>query len=327
MKKLLVIAISGAQCFAALAQSSPIIAGAGYSPPAPLQATPGQVVTMFVRDLPRSADGQFRSGSASGLPLPTALGGISVAIVQASGTLKVPIFAVRQESECQAAGVDEASCLLTAIQIQVPYDLAAEISLSPLKRVIYAPLAQVRIDVDGHSGRPFALQPLPDNAHVLTSCDTSWFAGTGKECQRSVYHADGTVADENAPAKPGETVVVYAYGLGTTGANTVAGTAATAAAPVSDLLGAPRLVAALQKDFLNASSSSPRIFADSRTLGDVIPIAFTGLMPGGVGVYQVNITLPQDLTAYPCGGEVHSNSVLNLTSLQGTESIALCVRQ
>jgi len=99
------------------------------------------------------------------------------------------------------------------------------------------------------------------------------------------------------------------------------------AAPVSDLLGAPRLVAALQKDFLNASSSSPRVFADSRTLGDVIPIEFTGLMPGGVGVYQVNITLPQDLTAYPCGGEVHSNSVLNLTSLQGTESIALCVRQ
>ncbi len=62
---------------------------------------------MFVRDLPRSADGQFRSGSASGLPLPTALAGISVAIVQASGTLKAPIFAVRQENECQAAGMDE----------------------------------------------------------------------------------------------------------------------------------------------------------------------------------------------------------------------------
>src|SRR3954449_7591168 len=103
MKSLLVIAISWAQCFVALAQSSPIIASAGYSPPAPLQAAPGQVLTIFVRDLPRSADGQFRSGSASGLPLPTALRGISVAIVQASGTLKAPIFAVRQESECQAA--------------------------------------------------------------------------------------------------------------------------------------------------------------------------------------------------------------------------------
>jgi hypothetical protein len=326
MKTLLIIAIVGAHCFA-FAQPSPIIASAGYSSPEPFQAAPGQVVTMFVRDVPRAADGQLRSGKASGLPLPNALGGLSVAIIQASGTLRAPIFAVRQESECEAAGADEASCLLTAIQIQVPYDLAADISLSPLKRVIYGPLAQVRIDVDGHSGRPFALQPLPDNAHVLTSCDASWNTSAGMECQRSVYHTDGTVADENAPARPGETVVVYAYGLGTTNANAVAGTAATSAVPVTDLLGAPRLLAALQKNFLNASSSTPRRFADSRTLGDVIPIAFVGLMPGGVGVYQVNITLPQDLTSYPCGGEAHSNSLLNLSSLQGTESIALCVQQ
>jgi len=324
MKILLIMAIAGAHGFA---QSSPIIASAGYSSPAPLQAAPGQVVTMFVRDVPRSADGRLRSETASGLPLPVALGGIAVTIVQASGTLKAPIFAVRQESECQAAGVDEASCLLTAIQIQVPYDLDADISLSRLRRVIYAPLAQARIDVDGRSGRPFALQPLPDNAHVLTSCDASWDTSAGKECQRSVYHADGRVADVNAPAKPGETVVVYAYGLGATSTNTVAGAAATSGAPVTDLLGAPRLAAALLKDFLNASSSSPRVFADSRTLGDVIPIAYAALMPGRVGVYQVNITLPQDLTSYPCGGDVHSNSVLNVTSLQGTESIALCIQQ
>jgi hypothetical protein len=326
MKILLIIAIAGAR-FAAFAQSSPIIASAGYSSPEPLQAAPGQVVTLFVRDVPRTADGQLRSGKASGLPLSNALAGLSVAIIQASGTLRAPIFAVRQESECDAAGADEASCLLTAIQIQVPYDLAADISLSPLKRVIYGPLAQVRIDVDGRSGRPFALQPLPDNAHVLTSCDASWNTSAGVECQRSVYHTDGTVADENAPARPGETVVVYAYGLGPTNANAVAGIAAASAAPVTDLLGAPRLVAALQKDFVNALSSTPRRFADSRTLGDVIPIAFAGLLPGGVGVYQVNITLPQDLTSYPCGGEAHSNAVLNLSSLQGTESIALCVQQ
>ena len=326
MKALLIIALAGAYCFAG-GQSSPIIVSAGYSSPTPLEVAPGQVVTLFVRDVPRAADGHLRSGKASALPLPTALAGISVAIVQSSGTVNAPVFAVRQESECQAAGVDEAACLLTAIQIQVPYDLAADVSLSALKRVIYGSLAQARIDLDGRSGRSFALQPLPDNAHVLTSCDASWDTSAGKECRRSVYHADGTVADANAPAKPGETIVVYAYGLGKTNANTVAGAAASSAAPVTDLLGAPRLAATLLKDFLNTSSSSPRVFADSRTLGDVIPIAYAGLMPGGVGVYQVNITLPQDLTSYPCGGGVHSNSVLNVTSLQGTESIALCIQQ
>jgi len=118
MKILLIIVMAGPHGFA---QSSPIIASAGYSSPAPLQAAPGQVVTMFVRDVPRAVDGQLRSEKASGLPLPTALAGISVVIVQTSGTLKAPIFAVRQDSECQTAGgVDEASCLLTAIQIQVP---------------------------------------------------------------------------------------------------------------------------------------------------------------------------------------------------------------
>ena len=90
-----------------------------------------------------------------------------------------------------SAGVDVASCLLTAIQIQVPYDLADDISLSPLKRVIYGPLAQAHIDVDGRSGRPFALQPLPDNAHVLTSCDASWDTSAGKECQRSITQMAG----------------------------------------------------------------------------------------------------------------------------------------
>jgi hypothetical protein len=92
MKILLIIVMAGAHGFA---QSSPIIASAGYSSPAPLQAAPGQVVTMFVRDVPRAVDGQLRSEKASGLPLPTALAGISVVIVQTSGTLKA-----RQSSPC-----------------------------------------------------------------------------------------------------------------------------------------------------------------------------------------------------------------------------------
>jgi hypothetical protein len=56
MKSLLIIDISGAQCFVALAQSSPRIASAGHSPPAPLKDAPGQVVTMpHFSDLPRSS--------------------------------------------------------------------------------------------------------------------------------------------------------------------------------------------------------------------------------------------------------------------------------
>ena len=62
MKILLIMAIAGAHGFA---QSSPIIASAGYSSPAPLQAAPGQVVTMFVRDVPRGARSLLRGNAGT----------------------------------------------------------------------------------------------------------------------------------------------------------------------------------------------------------------------------------------------------------------------
>jgi hypothetical protein len=91
--------IAGALC-PMFAQSGPIIASAGYSSPAPLEAAPGQVVTLFVRGLPLAADGRFRAGQAANVPLPNTIAGISVAIVQGQRTLQAAIFAVREESEC-----------------------------------------------------------------------------------------------------------------------------------------------------------------------------------------------------------------------------------
>src|SRR5215471_5068219 len=65
-----------------LAQPAPVITGAGYSAPAPFQVAPGQVVTLFLRDLPAAPDGSLRSSEAVGTPLPTALAGISLTVTQ-----------------------------------------------------------------------------------------------------------------------------------------------------------------------------------------------------------------------------------------------------
>ncbi len=308
------------------AQSGSILVSAGYSSPAPLEAAPGQVVTFFVRGLPPAADGRFRLGQADDVPLPTTLAGISVVILQGQATLQSPIFAVRQESECETDGNVDATCLLTSIRVQIPFELAADVTLTNMGKVIYSQQVKLRFDVDGRPGRPFALQPLPDNGHVLTNCDVSWDTRPESVCNRQVYHADGAPADEKAPAKGGETILVYAYGLGKTTATVATGVLSPPDAVLTDLVGHPRVWAEFQKDFLNALSSTPRMLVYGPTGNDFLPVMFAGLVPGQVGMYQLNIRLPPLASPYPCGGDVHSNAVLTVTTLQGTEGIALCIQ-
>jgi hypothetical protein len=288
-----------------------------------VQAAPGQVTTLFLRGLPRAAGGSLRSGQSSDVPLPKSLAGISVAILQGQSTLTAPLFAVRQENTCPADAAADPACLLTSIRLQIPFDLAAGISLVD-QRVVYAPLAGVRVDVDGQPGVQFALQPLPDNAHVLTNCDVSWDTKPDSVCSRRVYHADGTPADENAPASGGETVVVYAYGLGATSPAVETGTASPPGVAGTDLLGYPRVYVTLTQNFLNVIGSGPR--TPDFPLGAFLPIDFAGLVPKQVGMYQLNIRLPSPLSSYPCGDWVHSNALLRVNTLQGTENIALCVK-
>src|SRR6476660_8744998 len=108
----------------AFGQTSPILAGAGYSSPAPVEVAPGQVITLFLRGVPPAANGQLRSGEASDAPLAATLAGISVTIAQAQAALlPVPIFAVRQERECAPFGAPEPACLLNSIKVPIPFEL------------------------------------------------------------------------------------------------------------------------------------------------------------------------------------------------------------
>ena len=141
-------------------------------------------------------------------------------------------------------------------------------------KVIYSQQVKLRFDVDGRPGRPFALQPLPDNGHVLTNCDVSWDTRPESVCNRQVYHADGAPADEKAPAKAGETILVYAYGLGKTTATVATGVLSPPDAVLTDFVGHPRVWAEFQKDFLNALSSTPRMLVYGPTGNDFLPVMF-----------------------------------------------------
>jgi uncharacterized protein (TIGR03437 family) len=91
----------------------------------------------------------------------------------------------------------------------------------------------------------------------------------------AITHADGTPVSATAPVTPGETLVIYMTGLGQVDGMIGAGQAA----PLSPLL---RVLAPVQVQ-----------------IGATTPItpSFAGLTPGLVGVYQVNVAVPQDLPA------------------------------
>jgi uncharacterized protein (TIGR03437 family) len=91
----------------------------------------------------------------------------------------------------------------------------------------------------------------------------------------AITHADGTPVSATAPVTPGETLVIYMTGLGQVDGMIGAGQAA----PLSPLL---RVLAPVQVQ-----------------IGAITPITpgFAGLTPGLVGVYQVNVAVPQNLPA------------------------------
>ncbi len=89
-----------------------------------------------------------------------------------------------------------------------------------------------------------------------------------------LLHQNYSPIDSRSPARPGETLLVYGTGLGI-----VDGAIATGqAAPTSPLL---------------AVHSPVEVLVDSLA---VTPV-FAGLAPGFVGLYQINVVLPQDLTS------------------------------
>ncbi len=319
------------------AQSTAILIAAGYSTPAPLQVAPGQVMTFFLRNISPLPNGDLRVAQASTVPLPKTLGGLSLRISQGqSAAVDVPIFAVRQENDCDNSA-NNSACLLTLVKVQIPFEITAPAqepvgSGPPLPPLPPAPLAQFIVNVDGQPSRVFPLQPVPDNGHVLTSCDIAWDTKSTSVCGRQAYHANGHPITGSEPAMPGETITVYIFGLGQPSGAVATGDVSPSGTPLTGFSGRVR---ALFDNFVNAPSYLARFpgadEAPSLASPYVLsPIAFDGLTPGQIGMYQLNTPVPQSLQlAGPCGGLngfIQTNATLHIGTPMGTELIAICVQ-
>jgi hypothetical protein len=132
-------------------------------------------------------------------------------------------------------------------------------------------------------------------------------------CGGIVTHSDGSLITSDSPAKSGETVVIYAFGLGQT----------KPAVKTGDLtpMTAPRLgstTVAVQFDFRpNAMPSNPFVNPNvSGIPGSIVP-EFVGLTPGQVGLYQINVKLPDTMPpVLPCSQSlgVASNLTIDIAS-------------
>ena len=139
---------------------------------------------------------------------------------------------------------------------------------------------------EGISG-PFVRITLLEAAPALFQATPETVIGT---------HADGKLITMEAPAQPGETIVLYAAGLGRTNPDITDGRIPTLPFPLQRL-------------------SELRVLIAGESL-DPARILYAGVTPGFAGLYQINLRMPDQFSADPeirvSVGEQISPSALKL---------------
>jgi uncharacterized protein (TIGR03437 family) len=284
--------------WALLAQVS--IVGAGYQTPARPIVAPGEVRTLFVPGLnTRLSTPQV----ATVVPLPKSLAGISVGLQQGNQSYTAPLFRIQQTNFCLDATSTAAECGVTAITIQVPFEIQP--SGVPVGVTIFE---------SGAASQTFSFTALSDQLHVLTYCDIVFGPPAGQDCDPIVTHADYTPVSIGSPAVLGETVIIWLSGLGVTNPRATTGQAGPNPAPTG-----PNV--AVDFDFYpNATPSRIGFPGNSPPQGPGLP-PNTWLTAGYVGLYQMNVSIPKTNPGTPCGLGVGplSNLTINL-QVNGTGS-------
>jgi uncharacterized protein (TIGR03437 family) len=274
-----------------LAQTGIAVAGFGYRTPAnAIVAAPGQLLTVSIFGVAaRIANPIFPTVQSGGFP--TEVNGLSADFVQGPVTVQMQIRGV-QQTPCPATG---ACSPATTFTIQMPYELDPG-AASP---------AALRIKESGTAVATLDLTPATDSVHIINTCDQTGIflslaydvpAGT---CAPMVMHPRGPLVSQTSPAVPGETLVVWAYGLGAIDH------------PIPpDCCVIPNQVPVTVQPF-NVNLS----FADAgsyplRRLAQIVP-TWAGMVGGGL--YQVHFVVPPIVPAsgIPVGRPGHLNILVS----------------
>ena len=207
-----------------------IVSTANFAP-GPTPVAPGSILSIFGIGL---AD---QTLAASSLPLPTELAGVRVLV----GGIAAPLLAVAADA---GSGSDQ-------INFQLPVEAAAW---------TYADVVVVN---NGVISDPEGIAILPGVPAVFTLNQQ----GIGAA---AALHADFTLVSSAGPARAGETILIYATGLGAVRPPAITGQAPGALSNV-------------------AGNVEVRIGSRAAV------VSFAGLAPGFVGLYQLNVVVPAGL--------------------------------
>ncbi len=141
---------------------------------------------------------------------------------------------------------------------------AEQINLQVPWEMASVAIADVVVNNNGVKGDPVPMAILQIQPGVFTLDGT-----TGV-----ILHADNRLVSAGAPAKKGEVVIIYATGLG----------------PVDPL---PRTGEAAPSSPLSLTTNKPVVTVGNATAA----VQFSGLAPGFVGLYQLNVTIPANATS------------------------------
>lgn len=305
-----------ASILAAQSRAPGPLAGAGYAPPAPLRAAPGQVLTLFLHTPGSQPAAPIL---ATRVPLPTSLGGFSVVLEQTlRGTpVAVPLTAVFPVDNCY--GLVPSVCSdLTAITLRVPLELIVNSG----RRGRPENFAVLRVSRDGEQGPAIPLEGEPANLHVVTTCDISPAPVIEDRagCQAVVRHADGRLVTSANPARPGETLTMFAYGLGEGAGDE------SSDAPVREPVALP----GVEMSFEFGPNRPPSPPGTRPGEGPALVPLFAGLIPGpnpgDVGLYRIQFQAPTPPMGTPAciGGGITSNLTVNVARGGSYAGAPLC---
>lgn len=291
---------------------------AAYQRPTMINVAPGQIVTFYVHGIGAKLTTRV---DAVSLPLPTTLAGISALFLQQPLPIAVPIVSVDPIATC--SDLTRPGCSsYTAVTVQIPYLIAAGsvnlVSFGP-------PLTTIEFLENGAPAAAVDVNPFYDQIHVLRECD-EMIAGNPYTCSRVqpmfgsiVTHSDGSRVTFTSPAKPGEQVQIYAVGLGPPDLLPFPdGVAVSSPTPV-------RILGISFDARPNALPSRPSAFAV------LTQPVFAGLIPGYVGLYQVNVIVPGlGPEMQPCQpnyrtARIDSNLTINVIGVNSFDGAAICV--
>jgi uncharacterized protein (TIGR03437 family) len=136
--------------------------------------------------------------------------------------------------------------------------------------------AIIRVEREGQRGNPISARIAPSVARLLRLGIGDYAIAVNQDGSFPIATTPGV---NSRPARPGETLVIYAIGLGPTTPSVQSGVGSPSS-PLANANGAWRVTFGFSGPFgVDAVEVTPM---------------FVGLSPNFVGLYQINVTIPED---------------------------------